>query len=195
MGVIVSSSCSELTSTWCSSCDPFSEPVTNTQQGQRVCCHCLSQIHKVRVYAVTTCHKYTTRSEGMLSLPVTNTQGQRVCCHYLSQIHNKVRGYAVTTCHKYTTRSEGMLSLSVTNTQGQRYAVTACHKYTRSEGMLSLPVTNTQQGQRVCCHCLSQIHNKVRLYAVTICQKYITRSEHTPVSAYMEDIVHKVQVY
>ena len=166
MGVIVSSSCSELTSTWCSSCDPFSEPVTNTQQGQRVCCHCLSQIHKVRVYAVTTCHKYTTRSEGMLSLPVTNTQGQRVCCHYLSQIHNKVRGYAVTICHKYT----------------------------RSEGMLSLPVTNTQ-GQRVCCHYLSQIHNKVRLYAVTICQKYITRSEHTPVSAYMEDIVHKVQVY
>ena len=160
MGVIVSSSCSELTSAWCSSCDPFSEPVTNTQQGQRVCCHCLSQIHKVRVYAITTCHKYTTRSEGMLSLPVTNTQGQSVCRHYLSQIHNKVRGYAVTTCHKYT-RSEGMLSLSVTNTQqGQRVC---CHYL--SEGMLLLPVTNTQQGQTVCCHYLSEIHNKVRAYS------------------------------
>ena len=109
MGVIVSSSCSELTSAWCSSCDPFSEPVTNTQQGQRVCCHYLSQIHKVR---------------GMLSLPVTNTHGQSVCRHYLSQIH-KVRGYAVTACHKYTTRSEVMLSLPVTNTQqGQ---TVCCH--------------------------------------------------------------------
>ena len=119
MGVIVSSSCNELTSAWCSSWDPLSEPVTNTQ-GQRVCCH-----------------KYT-RSEGMLSLHVTNIQtGQRVCCHYLSRIHAKVRVYC---CHYLS--------------EIHKVRVYCCHYLSQIHNKVRV----------YCCHYLSQIHNKVRVY-------------------------------